>query len=248
MVGILKKDIFNGSPVKYYICGGSIISKNVILTDAYCLKNLEISALVVRVGEWNVQHKNESYLHVDHEVEEVVIHENFNKTALENNAALLFLKNDIQFNEKINSVCLPEQNQNFDGKRCLVSGWGKNKLGKDERFSKILKKVEDPIVPRGKCQENIRSQPTFSNFSLHESYICAGGEEGKGACKGDEGSPLVCQVDGNSNQYYQAGILAWGVYCKKKDLPVIYTSVAHFRSWIDDKIATHTRIDIQDNK
>ncbi|XP_070507576.1 transmembrane protease serine 9-like [Chironomus tepperi] len=241
MVGILRKEIDDGKTLNIYTCGGSIISKNVILTGANCVDNEKISGFVARVGEWDVRHKNESYPHKDYEIEEVVIHENFKKTNFQNYIALLFLKNDIEFNEKINTVCLPEQNQNFDGKRCVVSGWGRNTLKKDGRLSPVLKKIEDPIVPHDKCQENLRSLPAYSNFSLHESFMCAGGEEGKGACVGDEGSPLVCQVDSGSNQYYQAGIVAWGVYCGKKDIPVVYTNVAHFRSWIDDTIAKHTR-------
>jgi secreted trypsin-like serine protease len=40
--------------------------------------------------------------------------------------------------------------------------------------------------------------------------MCAGGEVGKDACKGDGGSPLVCPVDGKPGHYYQAGIVAWG--------------------------------------
>ena len=35
------------------------------------------------------------------------------------------------------------------------------------------------------------------NFLLSESEICAGGEEGKDACDGDGGAPLVCQSKDN---------------------------------------------------
>ena len=48
------------------------------------------------------------------------------------------------------------------------------------------------------------------NFVLHQGFLCAGGEEGKDACKGDGGGPLVCEVNGVSQL---AGIVSWGGTC-----------------------------------
>lgn len=47
----------------------------------------------------------------------------------------------------------------------------------------ILKKVEVPIVPREKCIKALRTTRLGPIFKLHESFICAGGEEGKDTCR-----------------------------------------------------------------
>ena len=47
----------------------------------------------------------------------------------------------------------------------------------------ILKKVELPIVPRNKCMDALRATRLGPKFVLHDSFICAGGQEGKDTCK-----------------------------------------------------------------
>lgn len=237
MLAILKEEVAADQVLNVYQCGGSLITPNVVLTAAHCVEGKAPNILKVRAGEWDTQTKNELFPHSDHSVSDVVIHDKFYKGGLHNDVALLFLKDSIPLAEHINTVCLPPQNQIFDGKRCFVTGWGKDVFGKEGKYQAILKKIELPTVPHPKCQENLRKTRLGRRFILHESFMCAGGEPGKDSCKGDGGSPLVCPVDGKPGHYYQAGIVAWGIGCGEANVPGVYVNIAKFRTWIDQKLA-----------
>ena len=75
-----------------------------------------------------------------------------------------------------------------------------------------MKKVDLPTVSFAQCQNNLRKTRLGGRFILHNSFMCAGGEEGKDVCQGDGGSPLVCPIHEKPGHYYQAGIVAWGKY------------------------------------
>lgn len=237
MVAILKEEMASDQVLNVYQCGGSLITPNVVLTAAHCVEGKTAAVLKVRAGEWDTQTKNELFPHYDYSVIDVVIHEKFYKGGLHNDVALLFLKDSIKTAEHINTVCLPPQNQIFDGKRCFATGWGKDVFGKEGKYQAILKKIELPTVPFGLCQDQLRKTRLGRRFVLHDSFMCAGGEAGKDSCKGDGGSPLVCPVDGKPGHYYQAGIVAWGIGCGEKDVPGVYVNVGKFRTWIDQKIS-----------
>lgn len=115
--------------------------------------------------------------------------------------------------ENVNTACLPPQDFLFDGSRCFASGWGKDLWGKEGKYQVILKKIDLPIIPRQPCTEKLRLTRLGHHFNLHQSFICAGGERGKDTCKGDGGSPLVCPIPAKHEQYYQAGIVGWGIGC-----------------------------------
>lgn len=104
----------------------------------------------------------------------------------------------------------------------------------------ILKKVDQlPVVPHDDCQNALRGTRLGKRYNLHKSFICAGGVAGKDTCKGDGGSPLVCPIREGADEYYQAGIVAWGIGCGENNVPGVYVNVALFRNWIDNEVQRH---------
>ncbi|XP_055839279.1 phenoloxidase-activating factor 2-like [Episyrphus balteatus] len=236
MVRISEKIIKKGKVVSPPKCGGSLIAPTVVLTGAHCVKSLQALNYLVRAGEWEYNSDGEPFPHQDRQVVEIIIHENFDADYLENNIALLFLETPFDDAPHIKTVCLPPVNANFDMSRCFASGWGMKQFG-SRRYSNIMKKLELPVVPNAKCQNDLRQTRLEQSYELHSSLMCAGGEFGKDTCTGDGGSPLVCPMANNPDRYYQVGIVSWGIGCGNKNVPGVYASVPRLRSWIDKQLA-----------
>lgn len=47
----------------------------------------------------------------------------------------------------------------------------------------ILKKVDLPVVRHDVCEDRLRLSSLGKNFNLHNSFICAGGINGKDTCR-----------------------------------------------------------------
>ncbi|XP_076177067.1 phenoloxidase-activating factor 2 isoform X2 [Ptiloglossa arizonensis] len=238
MVAILKEEtIDENRKLNVYQCGGSLIHKQAVLTAAHCVFGKKPSELRIRAGEWDTQTKNEIFPHQDRNVQKVIIHNQYSAGPLYNDVAILILAEPVDFAENVDIVCLPERDIIFDASRCFASGWGKDIFGKEGHYQVILKKVELPVVPRDSCQNSLRKTRLGKYFTLHESFICAGGEAGRDTCKGDGGSPLVCPSKTDPTRYMQAGIVAWGIGCGEDGTPGVYASMAKARDWIDEQMA-----------
>eukprot|EP00099_Drosophila_melanogaster_P024948 NP_723941.2 uncharacterized protein Dmel_CG4793 [Drosophila melanogaster] len=213
--------------------GGSLITRDVVLTSS--TKTLEVPEkyLIVRAGEWDFESITEERAHEDVAIRKIVRHTNLSVENGANNAALLFLARPLKLDHHIGLICLPPPNRNFIHNRCIVSGWGK-KTALDNSYMNILKKIELPLVDRSVCQTKLQG-PYGKDFILDNSLICAGGEPGKDTCKGDGGAPLACPLQSDPNRYELLGIVNFGFGCGGP-LPAAYTDVSQIRSWIDNCI------------
>ncbi|XP_039761990.1 phenoloxidase-activating factor 2 isoform X3 [Pararge aegeria] len=225
-----------GQKLNVYVGGGSLIHPSAVLTAAHYVSDKK--TIRVRAGEWDTQTTKELYPYQDRDVSSIQIHKDFNKGNLFYDIAVLFLNQPMDLAPNVGLACLPPPRERVPGgTRCLASGWGKDKFGKEGHYQVILKKIEVPVVERRKCEKDLRKTRLGNFFELHSSFMCAGGEPGKDTCKGDGGSPLVCPIETEPDRYMQSGIVAWGIGCGENGTPGVYVDVSNLRTWIDDKIA-----------
>ncbi|CAL4201714.1 unnamed protein product, partial [Meganyctiphanes norvegica] len=203
-------------------CGASIIGDRWLLTAAHCVNGFQPYDFKVRLGEWQVNTFDEPKPYLDVDVSAISIHPQFNPQNVHNDIAVLQLVQPVEFQYHINSICLPSLGQTFWGQRCIATGWGKDSF--TGNYQHIMKKVELPTVEHQQCQSYLRKTRLGQYFQLDDSFMCAGGEENKDACKGDGGGPLACQ-DPATGRYVLTGITAFGIGCGNKDVPGVYADV-----------------------
>ena len=144
------------------------------------------------------------------------------------------LNRPFELAENVQLICLPPAGFSYGQENCVTGGWGKIHFG-DTNLINIMKRVQLPMVDRYQCQDALRTTKLGPGFTLDESYICAGGQDGVDAFTGDGGAALACP-DASRKVYYQVGIVAWGVGCGLKNIPAAYTNVALFGEWIEQKL------------
>ncbi|CAL8258641.1 unnamed protein product [Boreogadus saida] len=201
----------------YHFCGGSLVSKDWVVSAAHCYK----SRVEVRLGEHNIRvtEGTEQFISSSR----VIRHPNYSSYNIDNDVMLIKLRTPATLNQYVQPVALPTACA-AAGTMCLVSGWGDTMSSTAD--SNRLQCVNVPILSREVCDN---SYPGM----LTDAMFCAGYVEGgKDSCQGDSGGPVVCAGE-------LQGVVSWGFGCAEKNHPGVYAKTCIFTDWLQSTMATY---------
>ncbi|XP_037319364.2 coagulation factor VII isoform X1 [Pungitius pungitius] len=209
-------------------CGGVLYKPTWILTASHCMEDIQVRFLEVIAGEHNTEVLEGTEQRV--QVSQVITHQNYSKTTVNHDVALLRLAAPVRYSTYAVPACLPTrrlaERELWAVGLHTVSGWGR--MSEKGPTSDLLLRLRVPRIRTQRCQEE-------SGVRLTENMFCAGYIEGRqDSCKGDSGGPLVTEYRGT---WFLLGLVSWGRGCAQPGQYGIYTRVSNYLDWIQNHTA-----------
>ncbi|KAG9405046.1 hypothetical protein AC1031_004147 [Aphanomyces cochlioides] len=107
------------------------------------------------------------------------------------------------------------------GTPTVVRGWGTTSSGGSQ--PDVLLEVGVNALDNAKCAK------LLTGYTVDDTMLCAGGEQGKDSCQGDSGGPLTVEQNGSEKL---VGVVSWGIGCAEANKPGVYGRVSVARDFI----------------
>lgn len=191
-------------------CGGTIISKNVILTAGHCLQK-PISSINIIAGTTSRDNIDGQGVVVS--VDSACVLDDFKLVHGRpfQDIAVLVLQKPLTYNDRVKPACIDFERGHLPNVTCVTVGMGSEDNG--DSFSRNLKAL--PMKP-GMCSEIFPDQTC---------YVAASTKWQGNPCKGDSGGPLYCfdQCSGTTKMFV-VGAVSNGPHnsCVKGRLSQVY--------------------------
>ena len=203
-----------------YLCGGTLIDPNSVLTVAHCVERALNVRLAVGRTEMSQEDQGEA-----RDALRLIIHPRYNGLVDDRyDAAVLTLDRRVTNIQPIKLATARQDGLEKPRRNLTVAGWGTTSEGGNT--SDRMLEVSVPVV------SDARAQSAYGPRSYFPKLMVAAGVEGRDSCQGDSGGPLFKP----SAPRAQVGIVSFGTGCARAGYPGVYTEVNNsgIRSFIVD--------------
>ncbi|KAL3823874.1 hypothetical protein ACHAXA_005456 [Cyclostephanos tholiformis] len=225
-----------------YVCGGSLIARDVVLTAAHC----NLAAEYAYVGEHDIGDAAGGG-RIPFAVREIIPHPNFSDLLMsifgivDSDFMLVFLQGPSTADNVVTVKLNSDPSVPSVGRNVTVMGWGDTDIRPGDAYqvmSEVLMNVDVNVISNEECEasEGYVEDGTYSTYNGHitANMLCASAD-GKDSCQGDSGGPMIIKGDDAATDV-QVGVVSFGNGCASDQFPGVYARVSRAYDWIQSEV------------